>query len=130
MQHWPVAINLVEFRKIYGQVARVCNITCYRCGKKGHRCNACDGWRIARTLELNLIRSDKQGQLPDESADADHYLVACHWLQHVKGLRIALNDMRNLMKLVCLLPRHPDDTAALRPHRRRRGDARDGSRHL
>ena len=24
MQHWPVAINLVEFRKIYGQVAWVC----------------------------------------------------------------------------------------------------------
>ena len=25
MQHWPVAINLVEFRKIYGQVAWVCD---------------------------------------------------------------------------------------------------------
>ena len=32
MQHWPVAINLVEFRKIYGQVARVCNpcMSCHR----------------------------------------------------------------------------------------------------
>ena len=36
------------------------------------------------------------------------YERACHWHQRAKGLLLAVHDARDLTKMLCALPRHPD----------------------
>ena len=89
-----------------------------RCGsEEGHRCAACCEWRAARRRELAFgRRAWASAAVATAVGSTDDYLEVCEALQGVKGLRLALSDMRNLTKLVCLLPRHPDDAAAKTPH--------------
>ena len=93
-----------------------------RCGsEEGHRCAACCEWRAARRRELAFGRRAWASATVATTVDSnDDYLEVCEALQGVKGLRLALGDMRNMIKLVCLLPRHPDDAAAKTP-----GELRD-----
>ena len=77
----------------------------------GHHCDACRAWREGRRHELSFCRrGDEEHHAPDE------YLSVSEWLHSVKGLRVALQDMRGALKTLCLLPRlvrndedlHPD----------------------
>ena len=81
-----------------------------RCGELTcpGECARCQVWRSARRSQLNFCRRHRR----DEAAAADcedDYLECSELLQSVKGFRLALADVRNLAKQVCLLPRHPDD---------------------
>ena len=70
----------------------------------------------AQKLEADLMRMelffyrdrecDRHRLEPSEDAAA--YARACFHRQRAKGLLLAVHDARGLLKLLCLLPRHPD----------------------
>ena len=70
----------------------------------------------AQKLEADLMRMelffyrdrecDRHRHRPSEDAAA--YARACFHRQRTKGLLLAVHDARGLLKLLCLLPRHPD----------------------
>ena len=80
-------------------------------------CAACRGWRQGRQRQLSFC----QKQLTDDADIASHaegplraaeeelYMISCSLLQELRGLRLAVQDMRDVLKQLCLLPRYPDD---------------------
>ena len=77
-----------------------------RCKIEGHDCELCKKWRRARQRDLAFC------QRPDGSDDGspeDTYLRIIESIHRIKGLRMALVDLRSILKQLCLLPRHPDD---------------------
>ena len=76
-----------------------------RCGDiDGHECSACRAWRDGRRHELDhCLRGNALA--PAGGSTDDDYLQVSEWLHSLRGLRFALQDMRQLVKTLCLLPR-------------------------
>ena len=80
-------------------------------------CAACGAWRQGRRRQLDFCRKQLADRCPIISnadtqviaAEEDLYLIACSLLHELKGLRLAVQDMRDVLKQLCLLPRYPDD---------------------
>ena len=100
-----------------------------RCGLEGHDCLACCEWRRERRRELqhcvaansgagggaggdracgdaNTSTANGGSDESDAAADGDAYLEVSARLHSVRGLRIALQDARGLIKQLCLVPRY------------------------
>ena len=76
----------------------------------GHDCAACLAWREGRRRELLFCR-----RCGEEHHATDEYLSVSEWLQSLKGLRVALQDMRGALKTLCLLPRHVRNDEDIHP---------------
>ena len=95
-----------------------------RCAEADCRrdCAQCRKWRASRQRELELCRRDPTAALPAdllpsecEERLTDDYLLVCEQLHGLRGLRIALQDTRLLLKTLCLLPRYVRDQDDIPP---------------
>jgi hypothetical protein len=77
-----------------------------RCKIEGHDCELCKKWRLARQRDLAFCQRPDGG---DDGSPEDTYLRIIESIHRIKGLRMALVDLRSILKQLCLLPRHPDD---------------------
>ena len=105
-----------------------------RCEHQGHDCPACASWRASRRVDLQFcVRACQSANTtmppggdepsgyeatPDfaglgisreDRLRQNRYLHLLEGLNRLRGVRVALLDMRLLLKAICLLPRHPDD---------------------
>ena len=85
-----------------------------------HECPTCHRWRTSRLAELRFFQRTRDAESPADApagspADAPasdetrRYLCILDSLHYLRGLRMAVLDMRMLLKALCLLPRHPDE---------------------
>lgn len=105
-----------------------------RCGIEGHACAACSAWRAGRQQELDSCKRARRGSradsmctslptiskcdeaYPEDSArEGEAYLAVSAWLHSLKGLRVALQDARGLLKAICMVPRHVSSDDDLSP---------------
>ena len=82
-----------------------------RCKTEGHECADCWRWRRARQRDLAFCRraDGEEARSPEGARDQNMYLQIIERVHKVKGMRLALVDLRSILKQLCLLPRHPDD---------------------
>ena len=93
--------GLVRQQSFFYREQRRCEVD-----QDGCECERCCAWRTSRRRELAFCRrGDVQQPTEGDEDDADSYLGVCEWLQSVRGLRVALQDARGLLKTLCLLQR-------------------------
>lgn len=119
--------GLVRHTQFFYREAQRCSET-----SEGHTCPQCSEWRTRRSHELRFCRrcrrtlvslaakdgeGDGDGDDDDEvtGSTQDDYLDVCERLHGLRGLRIAVQDTRNMIKTLCLLPRHVSSDADIVP---------------